>query len=186
MGERDITSAVKAELAKDNIQLGLFAEMIFDGGPLRLWSGIGDKLLNGNVYSGVGDLGKVDRIEENAGDVRAAGIALSLSGIPSSMIAAVLLENFQGRPINLWLGLFDPGWNLIGNAIKLNGYKLDYPTIDEGGETCTITAFAESILTDLERPRVRRYTDEDQRNLYPNDTGLSQVASLQNKEITWG
>jgi hypothetical protein len=63
---------------------------------------------------------------------------------------------------------------------------MDVMTIDETGETCSITLTAENRLIDLERPRVRRYTSEDQKSLHPNDKGFDFVNSLQEAEIKWG
>lgn len=187
MGERDLTAAVKAELSKGVVYPALFVEMLFDGGPLRLWSGFGDLTFNGNVFTGSGTLGKIDTIQENAGDVRAAGVALSLSGIPTEMIALTLTDTEppHGRPCTIWLAFFDSNWALIADAIELNGYELDKYDIEESGETCTITVFAESILADLERPRVRRYTHEDQIALFPDDLGLIHVVKIQNQEFVW-
>lgn len=185
MSERDLTAAVKSELDKSQVSLALFVEIIFDGGPFRVWSGIGDRTLNGNKFIGVGNLGGIDKFEENGGDIRASGIAMSLSGIPTSSLALALLENFQGRPVTCWLQLFDMDGGPIDDPITLNKYKCDYPVIDEGGETASITVYAESLLADLERPRVRRYTHEDQQMLYPGDLGLEYVAAIQNKQIIW-
>jgi len=203
MGERDVTAPVKAELSKGVVYPALFVEMLFDGGTLRLWSGYGDRLFGGSddsseiveattkanphTFTGSGTMGTISAIQENAGDVRAAGVQLSLSGIPSDMLALTLTdtEPVQGRPCTIWIAFFDPNWVLIADAVKLNGYQMDYSTIDEGGDTCKITVFAESILADLERPRVRRYTHEDQQALYPGDRGLEYVAGIQNKEFTW-
>ena len=64
--------------------------------------------------------------------------------------------------------------------------RMDVMTIDETGETCSITLTAENRLIDLERPRVRRYTSEDQKSLHPNDKGFDFVNSLQEAEIKWG
>jgi hypothetical protein len=35
------------------------------------------------------------------------------------------------------------------------------------------------------RRKIRRYTDEDQRAVYPSDKGLSLINQLQDKEIVW-
>jgi hypothetical protein len=185
MGERDLTALIKAELSKDQVYPGLFVEMLFDGGAFRAWSGMRDFPLNGNVFVAVGHFGKLDSIQESAGDVKAAGVALSLSGIPSELLSLVLDEDCQGRPVNIWLAFFDSNWQLVNDAIKLNGYAMDFPTIDEGGETATITINAESILADLERPRISRYNHESQIALFPDDKGLEFVTAIQNVEITW-
>ena len=63
---------------------------------------------------------------------------------------------------------------------------MDVMTIEDAGETASISLSAESRLIDLERARVRRFTDNDQQNQFSGDTSLRFVASLQDKEIAWG
>ena len=62
-------------------------------------------------------------------------------------------------------------------------------TVQESVETAVITVSVENRLIDLEKPRVRRYTPEDQKIDLPfnvRDNGFDEVASVQNKEIIWG
>ena len=58
--------------------------------------------------------------------------------------------------------------------------------IQDNGETSVISVDAESKLIDLQRPRERRYTSEDQKIDYPNDKGLDAVTWIQNQKIKWG
>lgn len=58
--------------------------------------------------------------------------------------------------------------------------------IQDNGETSVISVDAESKLIDLQRPRERRYTGEDQKIDYPNDKGLDAVTWIQNQKIKWG
>jgi hypothetical protein len=64
--------------------------------------------------------------------------------------------------------------------------RMDVMTIEDAGETANISLSAESRLIDLERARVRRYTNNDQQNQFAGDTSLRFVADLQDKEIAWG
>ncbi|MFZ8993149.1 MAG: hypothetical protein ACO20L_10805, partial [Candidatus Puniceispirillaceae bacterium] len=64
--------------------------------------------------------------------------------------------------------------------------RMDVMTIAEEGETCTITLTAESRLIDLERPRLRRWTSEDQKSLDATDKGFEFINSLQEATIKWG
>lgn len=185
MGERTVHASVQTELTKDLVRLALFVELLLDGGAVRLSTLTQSFTLGGQVYTGAGSLGGIDKVEEHAGDIRASGIAMTLSGMPSSTIALVQTEQFQGRRATVWLAFFDLNWALIGSDIKLFAGKLDYPEIDETGETCKITVHAENQMIDLERARVRRYTHEDQIQLYPGDLGLEFVAAIQNREIIW-
>jgi hypothetical protein len=58
--------------------------------------------------------------------------------------------------------------------------------IEENADTCVISVTAENVLVKLERPVVRRFTNEDQKSRFPNDKGLEFVAGLQDKDILWG
>ena len=50
---------------------------------------------------------------------------------------------------------------------------MDVMIIRETGDTSTIELKLENRLIALERPNERRMTDEDQRNLFTGDKGLS-------------
>ena len=60
---------------------------------------------------------------------------------------------------------------------------MDVMTLQETGDSCTISLTAESRLIDLERPRVRRYTKEDQKLIDSDDTGLNKINALQDKNF---
>lgn len=64
--------------------------------------------------------------------------------------------------------------------------RADVMALSDDGQTATITLSVESRLIDLQRPRSRRYTHDDQQIYYPADLGLQYVADLQDKEFTWG
>ena len=58
--------------------------------------------------------------------------------------------------------MFYANWNPVIAPYTLWIGELDVLSIDEGENTSIITVSAESQLLDLERARVRRYTDADQ------------------------
>jgi hypothetical protein len=58
--------------------------------------------------------------------------------------------------------------------------------IDEGPETSTIVTSVESRLIDLEKPRNRRYTAENQKQRFAGDKAFDFVESLQNQRLQWG
>ena len=59
-------------------------------------------------------------------------------------------------------------------------------TIDDSPETSTITLTVENRLIDLERVNPFRYTQENHKTLYSNDTFFSYVSDLQDQSIEWG
>ena len=63
---------------------------------------------------------------------------------------------------------------------------MDTMTIDDSPESATITLTVENRLIDLERVNPFRYTQENHKTLYSNDTFFSYVSDLQDQEIEWG
>jgi hypothetical protein len=64
--------------------------------------------------------------------------------------------------------------------------RMDMVEVTDGGRIATIALAAENRLRDLERPRLRRYTSQDQQSEYPGDLGFDFVPELQELEIRWG
>jgi hypothetical protein len=183
---RDITAGVSAEVVKDRLKAAWIVYFNFDSGALRLWSGTGDLIWNGNTYTGTGTLGRISPIEETS-DVRSNGIQLTLSGISSSLISIALGTQYQGRTCTVWLGFFNSSDVLIDDPVQVFSGKMDVMSIQDTGGTCEITVTAENRLVDLERPKeVRYYTDADQQRLSAGDKGCQFVETLQTKEIVWG
>lgn len=182
---RSMDAGILAELSKGAVQIALLAELEFASATVRLWSGMGDLIYGGYTYTGVGTLGEVTPIQESGKEIRSDNLTLRMSGIPSSMLSMALAEEYQGRTVRLRLAFFTSAWVVI-EAVTLFVGRMDVMQIDEGAETSTISVSAESRLADLQRPRVRRYTHEDQLVLYPEDLGLEFASGMANAEIVWG
>ncbi len=182
---RSMTPAVSGEVAASRLTVVLFAEFLFDGGPLRVWSGIGEITWNGAVWTGAGDLGAVSAVTE-AAEVRADNLTFTLSGLPASTIAIALAEPYQGRTCKLHIGFLDGAGAVIADPVTVFVGRMDVMTISEERNKAVLSVVAENRLIDLERPRIRRYTDQDQKSEYPNDRGFEYVAAMQEKKIAWG
>ena len=162
----------------------------FDSTPpedrnLYLWSGFGDLTFNGKNYLGVGNLLSISAVDEST-DLTATGASIVLSGIQSPLLAIARDEDYQGRPITIYLGALDDTGDLIASPTVLFSGFMDVMTIAEAGETSTISVTAENKLIAFDRSYVRRYTAEDQKIDYPNDMGFEFVAKIADQEIIWG
>lgn len=175
-------SGVPSEFSTDSFAGFLAAELLFDSGALRLWNGYGDLTVGGETYTGGGSLINVSSVEESA-EIGAKGVSMLLTGVSSSILALALTENYQYRVANIYVGAITTG---TVSSYKVFSGRMDVMTISEEGETCTIAMTAESRLIDLERPRLRRWTSEDQKGLDATDKGFEFVNSLQEKTIKWG
>jgi len=182
---RTLTPAMEAALIAADVRPALFFEAEFASGFLRLWTGTGDKVWNGQTWTGAGNLIGVSSVDEGQ-DVVARGMTFSLSGIPLSYISLAINDAKQGLPGRMWVALIAADGTIIADPVQSFVGRLDVPTITDGPETCTITISYESRLIDLNRPRELRYTHESQQQLYPGDLGFEFVTSIQDKEIAWG
>ena len=180
-----LSGSVEVETFKAVARPALLVELHFVAETMFLWSGVGTLTWNGSAWLGVGTLGRVGSIEETL-DVRAVGSRFELSGVPSDLLTHVMTEPLQNRPVLLWLAFFDENWIVVPDPVLLFRGRMDTVEIRDGGPTATVTLFAENRLRDLERARVRRYTDADQQAEYPGDLGLAFVPSLQDRAIPWG
>lgn len=189
---RDLTSALASGIQAAVVRPVFLFEGEFDGGWVRVWSGLGDLAWNGETWTGIGTLGAISDIEETD-EVRAAGVTVSLSGVPPEMVALALSSLRQNRTGRLWFALFDgEADSLIADPYLAFEGRLDVGQIDEqadprsGAASSIVTLKYENVLIALERAKERRYTHEDQQLAYAGDRGFEYIPSLQDAQITWG
>ena len=181
---RGITSALNTEVNASELEPIFLIRLSFDSGALRFWTGVTPLVWGGYQYFGGGNLIGISPIAETS-EIRAVGVDLSMSGLPASLISIALNEDYQGRPVKIYFGVLSGG-AIVADPYLLFDGRMDVMTIDDTGDSASINLSAESRLIDLERPRIRRYTPEDQRSKHPNDSGLDYVPVIQDTSIQWG
>jgi hypothetical protein len=181
---RTLSDDLLAEIEAPSTAPVFIAELDTSPDPVRCWTGIGTLSFGGNSFLGIGHLGGISPVKETE-EIRANELNFQLSGIPNELITTALSSTYHGRSAKLWLGFLTAAGQLLDAVLLFSG-RMDVMDIDEGPEMSTITVTAESRLADLDRPRVRRYTHEDQAELFPGDLGLEYVAGIQNRELKWG
>jgi hypothetical protein len=182
---RDLTAGVATAVAATTVRPVLFYEGEYSTGILRLWSGLGSFSWNAQTWTGAGQMLGLAPVEELS-DVRAVGFAVSLSADASALLSLNLGAARQGLLGKVWIGFFDSAGALIDDPYLAFQGRFDVPDILDAGEQATISARYESRLADLDRPRERRYTDEDQSLDYPTDPGFEFVTRLPDKQVIWG
>jgi hypothetical protein len=76
----------------------------------------------------------------------------------------------------------DDSVNVAPDPVGPFTFRMDVMSIDKG-EQATITLSAEDRRAGADRPRIRRYTDEDHQLDYPGDRFFDMVPELQDREI---
>ncbi len=194
---RAIPSSLLSALIGDNIQPFFAVELMFDTrtttdingdtvniGPLRMWTGIGDRTISvqgsNQVFTGTGSLLTIGDLEE-VGDLASKSVDLTLSGIPVSIVSLALQEPYQRRVMRLYLGEQSDS-----SVVEIFSGKMDKMTIVDESESSTINLTVESKLIELERPSGWRYTNENHQSRYDGDTFFSYVQSMQDQTLVWG
>lgn len=181
---RDI-SAVTAAAGKAPVARPVFlVRLNFVSGVVRAASTPFDIAHEGETYLGLGALGAISAVQEGA-ELQSYAVQLTLTGIPSDLVSIALADQYQGREAKVWLALLDEQHRVVGTPLLIFRGRMD--TMDlELGETATMTLTVQSRLGDWERPRIRRYSNEDQQAEYPGDRGLEYVSQMAEKTIYWG
>ena len=181
---RDVTVSVETVLGSSNVPMLALVELDFSSGFVRATNAGYDIQWNGYTWIGLGQVGGISQIQEGR-ELEMHGCALTLSGIPSEYISLAMSDEYQGRNATIYTALLDEDHQIIADPIITFKGRMDTMRIAMG-QTATIELSIESMLTDWERPRVRRYNHEDQISEYPNDKGFEFVAQMAEKELVWG
>lgn len=208
---RDLSPELKELFGDAEVSPFFAIEMYFDNDQtLRLWTGNGTVVIEGETYVGTGNILEVSEIEETA-EIAAKGATLTLQGAPEEIVSLALQEPYQGRVCKIFFGSIDlrgvtsslllesPSNSFLllesGDKINLDGDLffseifsgfMDTIDISDAGDSSVIELRVLNKLVDLERARVARYTSSFQKFLYPQDKGFDFVESLQDKVVFWG
>lgn len=181
---REISSLTLAAGKADVARPVILVRLDFLSGTVRATSAPFDVTHDGETYTGVGNLGAMSAVPEGA-ELQSYAVELTLSGIPPELVSMALADKYQGREARLYLALLDEEYRVTGTPLLIFRGQMD--TLDiELGKTATLTLTVQSRMADWERPRLRRYTHEDQRALYPEDKGFEFVGQMAEKTIYWG
>lgn len=180
-----IVSATNAtEADKPSITIVVMADLDFSSGMLRVHDGSGNLSFGGNTYLGAGQLAGLDVIDENI-DIVARGIKLSLSGVDTSIVVPAMTEVYQNRDVTLYLGFVSSSTGaLLATPETIWEGRMNQMTINIDKGSAVVELTCEHRLR--REPRVARYTDEDQRQIFPGDRFFDLTYAIPGFISKWG
>ncbi len=181
---RALTTAAKNAFSQLNFPVLVLVKLDFLDGTVRLTNAGYTFAWNGHSWLGIGNLGSIEAISEGSA-LQMYGCALTLSGIPPEIIAEAFSSNYQGRSATIYLAPLNADYSFIADPVVVFKGRMDTMDI-ELGTTATVTLTVESRLVDWDRPRIRRFNDEDQRSDFPDDRGFRYVDQVVQKDLKWG
>lgn len=159
-------------------------DLQFADNTYHVWLGLGSIIVNGTTYTGVGTFGSISTIAEGTG-VEAKGITLKLSGLDPTLLPEARDEVTLATRAKVMLGLLEDEGQLVDAPIVLFSGIMDGPEFDIDTNTASIAIDVETKLVDLNRSRGGRFTAQDQRARYPNDSCLDWVSLNQDTNLIW-
>lgn len=183
---RSLSGSMITEYTSDTLAPVELIVFEFDSETVRFWNGFGTIAWGDDTFTGAGDLLAISPVSESLKQ-KAQGISFELSGVNQAVLAIALTENYQGRPVSIYAACVDLSTGLIvADPYLLKKASMDVMTPSFSRDTITITLTAENDFIDLETPRNRYLSVEDQAIDYPGDTGFRFIPEIQKKQIKWG
>lgn len=183
---KTLTPELEAALESGSLKVVVLAEIDHPAGFVRLHSGIGSLVFDGNTFTGAGALGSIEGIGETA-ELRTTETRYSLVAPQLDDDAmAIVLQSPRGRAIKAWLALLDTDWNVI-DAIQLDHSIIENIESEVGDDGIQVLSLpATSAIFDFIRAISTAITNEAQQNDFPGDTGFDRMPTeVADKELQW-
>lgn len=180
---RPMTSAAVSAATSEHVTRAVAMLLDIPGGAVRVASTPFPLTIGGEEFLGVGALGSVSTIDEGA-DLQSYLMSVALSGIPRDAVAAAMAAPWYNKPATIWEVLLTEAHAVIGDPVVVFRGRMTSMQV-ELGQTASVQVTLQNRLIDWSRPRISRYSSEEQRRLHPGDHGLDFAAGLAGREIVW-
>jgi len=180
---RSLTTSASAALSAPVITTAVLVEMMFST-PVRLNNTPFTINHAGADWLGAGALGSVEPLREAAGG-EVVGVEFTLSGVPTENLALALAESPRGKACRVYLAVLDSVSGAVLDAPLIFPGVLDTMAIREEGQQGVIAVTAMHLGKHLQRVKSIRYSDADQRRLYPGDSSMRFVVSQSQHQDVW-
>lgn len=181
---RDIGIENITEVDSASLEPVVLVELQF-ATPIYVHSGVGNITYNSNVYTGVGDFGGVHGVEESE-ELSPAPVTLTLSSLVSDHLTEALNAGNYGDVIIVYQGYRQTGGALVADPWVIARGTFEHATIEMAEENNRVSIIMQHDIAVLRKKSGRRFTDEDQQEEYPGDTGLAFVHFINNVKLRWG
>lgn len=160
------------------------ADLDFRDGMVRVHTGTGQIVIDGQTYEGVGNFGSVGAIKESDNSSGPMTLDLVLSGLDSDIVNDALVDRCRGRPARVMIMVSDAEGNQAVDII-FSG-RMDAAKFSYGLEDSSITIPVIDRMSEWSRRNIQRWTDENHQLRHPGDRFFFAVAQLSEWPLYWG
>lgn len=193
---RGLSAANASAIAAQVVRPIALVELHFDApvGTTRLHNALGDIVAKdwagvSQTFSGVGDLGQIDEVEEDR-KISPHKLAFTLTGVDTTIAQQILTGDNVLREVYFQVGyLDDDHQTLLADPHKLwrgqiNEVEFNLPQSPE--EFSAIRIVAESFLIAFKRNNGRLFNDADQQSVFAGDLGFEYLPQIEDIKLIWG
>lgn len=127
-------------------------------------------------------LGQIEAVEDSATEM--PPLRFTMPGLNDAQKAVALEPGAEGAPVRVYDALLDPDTGDVADAVLAWAGTLNVPELSDGPQaSLTVTAEHRGMLA--LRPKPSRYTDDEQRRLYPGDTALDFDPATDAAPLVW-
>ena len=178
---RGLPTEFKTSIDNDDIYtyaLALFIDFDVEGTsnphePMRINSGIKNYDIDSNTFNASGIILSVGAVGETE-EINESGITISLSGIDNDLVEIARDEDFQNTAVEIDILYLDQNHDLLGNTRYFTGV-IENMVYTQDREDIIVDISCASFLKQLNNSKIRRYTQADQRDIYPDDLSFTWI-----------
>jgi len=133
---RGLSAGLEGAVTASTLYPIILIEANLDSGDILMWSGVGDLVYDGKTYLGAGQVLSIGEVVETQ-SVEARGASFTLSGVPSSLVSLALAENYQNRPVKMYLAALDADGVMLGTPYPIFSGKADVMEVAAGADSAS-------------------------------------------------
>lgn len=171
------------DLAAGHVEMGFAVEIMAPSAPVRVHTGVGEVVINSQLYLGLGSLGSISPSKADGG-TSPKDITLSLSLIDSAMLALALNERMVGSRVNIVMFTYGADGQVKSTAVAFAGKITSVSAVT--GDENTVNYSCANELEGWQQISSWRLTEDSHLLRNPGDHGLRYVGQTSERTIYWG
>lgn len=181
------SQAVVDIIAQGSFRAVYAAQLDFVDGMVYAHTGLGDLVVDGITYQGVGKFGEVGQSQESSNSSSPMSIELTLNGLDTAILSSTTIKGCRGRPARLLFSVMDESGNYAADVLfsgRMDAAQIAYGGNGEDGNKITVTLI--DRMAEWSRTGTERWTDESHRARHDGDRFFFAVAQLASWPLYWG
>jgi hypothetical protein len=184
---RSISPAMQTAITENPNRLQAFIELMLDP-VVRVHTGLGDRVIEGNTYIGIGELAKIGEVKENAAG-SSNRLSLEMKILDQLLLAQAIGIDMAGVEVFVHLVALNDKRKIVAYQMFFYEGEIANKEVVRGNLAKNIPYILKLTVSDwYERwarpPNAARCTDAAQQLLYPGDQFFDQVEIIASAPVS--